>query len=181
MLQTQSCKPWKKATFCAYSYFIGMKFNKDAKVWTYLPIAPSPLNLCKLKSSCPSFKIWLWGVNLLFNLALNTFHGKLPIRFGSTSFCVIHHSNAWSFKRDYADLNRSTSVLITWDSKWVSTWIAHYLTLFALVSFLVKGFDIWVFMAFAASSFGPTPFSFCFLQFQGQLHVGIPFANYKCL
>ncbi len=33
-------------------------------------------------------------------------------------------------------------------------------TLFALVSFLVKGFGVWVFMAFPSSLLGLTPFSF---------------------
>ncbi len=112
VLRALGCKPWRKATFCAYSSFIGMKFNKDTKVWTYLPIAQGPLDWCKFWSSCTSFKIWLWGVNLSFNLTLNALQGKLPIRFGSASFCVIHHFKAWSFKRDYINLSRSTSVLI---------------------------------------------------------------------
>jgi len=31
-------------------------------------------------------------MNLSFNLTLNTFQGKFPIRFNSASFCVVHHS-----------------------------------------------------------------------------------------
>ncbi len=113
---------YKMAACMEESHFLCISFNKmklskDVKVWTYLPMTWGPLDWHKLKSSCPSFKIWLWGVNLSFNLALNAFHGKLPIRFGSTSFYAVHHSKVWSFKRDCANLNRSTYVLIAWDSK----------------------------------------------------------------
>lgn len=63
-ITTQGYKPSRKTTFYAYSSFIKMNFSKDAKVWTYFPIIISPSNWCKLKSSCPSFRIWLWGGEL---------------------------------------------------------------------------------------------------------------------
>ncbi len=99
-----------------YFFFIKMRFNKDAKVWTYLPIILGPLDWRKF-SFYPTFRIWLWGVNFSFSLALNALWGKLPIKFGSISFRVVHHSMAWSLKRDCANLSQSTSVLIAWDSK----------------------------------------------------------------
>ncbi len=73
--------------FYAYSSFIGMNFNKDAKVWTYFPNVLDPFVWHKFKFFCPSFKFWLCGVNLLFNLALNAFQGKIIIQLN----ILMHH------------------------------------------------------------------------------------------